>query len=71
MFPGKSECILAQSDLVWSQLCSSCCFTPQTGQPEGLKIALRELTIVALEVQVFLHFKPLGNLLGQLKQSFP
>lgn len=49
MFPGKPECILAQSDLIWSQGCSSSCFTPQTGQPGRLRIALRELTIVASE----------------------
>lgn len=46
MFPGKLKCILAQSDL----LCSSSCFTPQAGQPGRLKIALRELIVVALEV---------------------
>lgn len=56
MFPGKPECILAQSGLLWSQLCSSSCFTPQTGQPGRLKIALRELTIVALEVVSFYVF---------------
>lgn len=38
MFPGKPECILAQSDLLWSRLCSSNCFTPLTGQPGRLRI---------------------------------
>lgn len=52
MFPGKPQCILAQSD----DLCSSSCFTPQTGQPGRLKIALRELTVVALEVASFYAF---------------